>query len=338
MIVKDKIKLLAGLDRRILSDCIPLETPFSIYVFPTNFCNLHCMYCAHSLHADAFFDQYGFKPENMGMDTYRMIIDQLTEFPDRVHTLSLTGQGEPLLNPYLANMVEYAKKRDVTERIEFMSNGILLTEEKSRALIDAGLDGIRISIQGLTAKKYKQVCGVEIDYKKFLDQIGWLYEHRQQCEVFIKIIDLALEYGKEADFYKTFSPIADRIYIERCKPVYEGVEATRQMNVMTDRYGREHPHRKVCPLCFYMLGIFPNGDVFPCEAIYRPVLLGNIHDDSLYDIWTGKKLHDFWRAQLRGERDTHSICSKCCAPDDVSHPEDVLDEQAERIQKRIWQL
>jgi len=48
----------------------------------------------------------------------------------------------------------------------------------------------------------------------------------------------------------------------------------QNMKVEYDRYGRKHEKRNVCPLPFYMLGIFPNGDVEPCDTIYKPIVLG----------------------------------------------------------------
>ena len=326
---------LAGLDRVPLQDVLPLETPFSAYIFPTNHCNFRCTYCAHSLGNRGFEAQYGFPAETMSMDTYRTAIDQLAEFPDRLKTLSLTGQGEPLLHPQLPEMVAYAKEKQVTRRIEFMTNGALLRPAVSQALADAGLDGIRISLQGLSAEKYAQVCGVKVDFEQFVEQFAWLYRHKKQCEVFVKILDIALEPGEEERFYELFTPIADRVYVEQCRPVYSGVASTEGLSVQSDRYGRPHRHRQVCPLCFFMLGIFPNGDVYPCETIYRPEYLGNVGEDRLVELWKSEKLRRFWRMQLEGRRGENPHCAQCCAPDDVSHPEDELDGAAEILLERL---
>lgn len=334
----NKVRPLAGLDRVPLKDVLPLETPFSVYIFPTNHCNFRCSYCAHSLGSKGFQAQYGFPAETMSMETYRQAIDQLAEFPDRLKTLSLTGQGEPLLHPELPQMVAYAKEKQVTERIEFMSNGALLHPELSRALVDAGLNGIRISLQGLSAQKYAEVCGAKVDFDRFVEQIAWLYQHKKQCEVFVKILDVALEPGEEERFYTLFSPIADRVYIEQCRPVYSGVASTEGISAQSDRYGRPHPHRTVCPLCFFMLGIFPNGDIYPCETIYRPEYLGNVRTDRLTELWTSEKMRRFWRMQLEGRRGENPHCAQCCAPDDVSHPEDELDAAAGILLERFGKV
>ena len=82
----------------------------------------------------------------------------------------------------------------------------------------------------------------------------------------------------------------------------------------------------VCPLPFYMLGILPDGTVSPCETIYIPQVLGNIWQAELTDMWQGEKMKAFQKMQMQKKRKDNPQCARCCAPDDVAHPEDCLDE------------
>lgn len=320
-----EVKPLAGLERHPLKEVIPLQTPYAAYLFPTNLCNFMCEYCGHSLGIAVMQKEYDFCAEQMTMDTYQRIIEQLREFPEPLKVISLTGHGEPLMNPALPEMIAYAKEKKVTERIETISNASLLTKELSDRLVESGLDCIRISLQGLSTEKYKRICKREIDFLKLVEEIRYFYQHRKQCKVYVKIMDIALEEGEEERFYQLFDPISDRMYIEQCRPVYSGVKKTEQLDCKEDRYGREHAPRMVCPLCFYMIGVHPNGDVAPCETIYKPILLGNVYQDTLLRMWNGEKNREFQKMQLRKERFKNVGCARCCAPDDVAHPEDELD-------------
>lgn len=330
-----QIKPICGLERVKLADAVPLRTPFSLFVFPTTYCNFKCNYCGHSLGLFKMKEKYDFKPENMSLELYKKIIDQIKMFPDKLKMLSLTGHGEPLLNKELPKMIELAKQANITERIEIITNASLLSNEMSRRLITSGLDTIRISLQGLSSEKYQEVSGCQLDFDKFVNNIKYFYQNKKQCNVYIKIMDVALKEGDVDKFYNLFSDICDRMYIEKCKPVYDGVHYSGDLLVKSDRYGRVHEKRDVCPLPFFMLGIFPNGDVEPCDTIYKPVVLGNITEDTLYNMWNGEKLKEFQIMHLEKQRGNNSKCAVCCAPDDVAHPEDNLDDSTEDIISRL---
>lgn len=330
--MSSEIKPIYGTDRVKLAEVVPLKTPYSVFVFPTNFCNFKCKYCGHSLGFKEMKEKYNFVPEHMEMSTFYKIVDQLKEFPDKIKMISLTGQGEPLLNKNIAEMIAQLKKAGVTDRIEIISNGSLLRSELSDAIIDAGLDVLRISLQGLSSEKYKKVCGANVKFDEYMDNIRYFYKNRKNTKLYVKVIDVALDEGEEEQFYKLFKDCSDRMYVERMLPTYDGVEMTKDMKIEYDRYGGKVERvNKVCPFPFYMLGIFPNGDVEPCETIYKPLVLGNVNNGNLVEMWNSRAMREFCCMQLAGKRWDNKWCSICCAPNDVSHQEDFLDDSAENL-------
>ncbi|WDC83283.1 radical SAM protein [Caloramator sp. mosi_1] len=250
-----EIKPICGVNRVKLADVVPLDTPFTIYLFPTTYCNFKCNYCAHSLGIEKMKEKYGFKPETMSMETYNKIIQQLKEFPNKLKVLSLTGQGEPLINKNLPHMISIAKEAGVAERIEIITNASLLSNSVSNQLIDAGLDVIRISIQGLTSAKYRDICRYNLDFDELVSNIKYFYQNRKQCKVYVKIMDISLEKGEDKKFYDIFSNISDRMFIEQCKPVYDGVEYGRKISTVTDRYGRVHKKGSMSIAILYVRNI-----------------------------------------------------------------------------------
>lgn len=327
--MNSEIKPLYGLERVKLSDVIPIDTPFSAFVFPTTFCNFKCNYCGHSLGFEEMREKYDFIPETMNLETFDLFVKQMKTFPNKLKLLSLTGHGEPLLNPHIVEMIKIAKAADIAERIEIISNGSLLTPELSRKLIASGLDVLKISLQGLSDSKYKEVCNANIEFSRLLENIAFFHSIKGTSKIFVKIMDIALESNEENLFYEYFSNISDRMFIEQCRPVYDGVDYDHLESEESDRYGRINKKRDVCPLPFFMIGVFPNGDVEPCDTIYKPIKIGNIKDENLLDMWTGKKLRKFQLEQLERKRYDNRKCANCCAPNDVSHPEDVLDDTAD---------
>ena len=69
----------------------------------------------------------------------------------------LHGVGEPMLVKNLPRMVRYLKDRGTY--VLFNTNGTVLNEKNGRALIDAGLDELRVSLDASTAKSYRAIRG-----------------------------------------------------------------------------------------------------------------------------------------------------------------------------------
>ena len=330
-----EIKPIADLNRIKLADAVPLDTPFSLYLFHTNVCNFKCTYCAHSLGYEGMKREYGFVPEVMPEDVFSRTLEQMKAFPNKFKFISFTGQGEPLTNKRLPDLVARMKEAEVAKTLEVITNGALLKPEMSTALLNSGINRVKISLQGVTAKAFKKFSGVNIDFDNYVNNIRFFYERKGDTQLFIKVMDEALEPGEDEIFYDIFGNITDRMYIETCRPVYPGVDYHNQVNqndLELDRFGRAHEKRNVCPLPFFQLIIWPNGDVVPCDTILKPIVLGNVKTDSLVKMWNGPTHRQFCAMQLRGERMTaNAQCAKCIAPDDVSHPEDALDKDAEKI-------
>ncbi len=328
-----EIAPISGYDDRVeLAAVLPLAVPFTLNVFPTNSCNFRCTYCAQSQGSESLKRDYGFRrSEHMSLETFKEIVKSSQEFSSPYKVLSFMGHGEPLVNRDLPAMVKLAKEANIAQRLEIITNGSLLTPELSDRLIAAGISRVRISLQGLNSQVYEQTCGVKIDFEQFLEQLA--YFHRQsrnsESQLFVKILDCSLQDGEEKSFYQLFDNISHRMFIEQVKPVYAGVAATQHLNdLTTDRYGQKHAPRLVCPLAFFSLAIWPNGDIAPCDAIYKPLTIGRVGEVSLVEAFTGPLANSFRHKLLSGQKNSMPGCCVCCAPDDVSHEKDVLDKAA----------
>ncbi len=81
----------------------------------------------------------------------------------------------------------------------------------SDALIAAGLSRLVVSLQGTTQDKYRDVCGADIDFPSFIDNLRYFFNHKGKTHVYFKIVDCALD-GKEDEqrFYDVFGDINQR--------------------------------------------------------------------------------------------------------------------------------
>ena len=120
----------------------------------TDRCNFRCVYCMPK----AVFDhEYNFLPRS-DLLSFEEIVRIARIFVDQgVEKIRLTG-GEPLLRRHIENLVEQLAKLPV--ELTLTTNGSLLAK-KARALKDAGLQRVTVSLDGLDDAVFKRMNDVD---------------------------------------------------------------------------------------------------------------------------------------------------------------------------------
>jgi len=124
------------------------EHPSNLFVEVTTRCNLQCGMCVKQ-------NGSGGIPEGtMSPETFATLAPA---FP-HLDSLVLNGIGEPLLHPQLESFI--AQARDLLPdhaTVGFQSNGMLLTDERARSLVDAGLDRVCLSLDTVSDDSFRSI-------------------------------------------------------------------------------------------------------------------------------------------------------------------------------------
>lgn len=322
--------------RHLLRDVIPLSSPYSITVFPVYACNFKCHYCMQSLPPEERLNTC--TETLMTMEMYRKFIDELAEMGG-TKTIHFAGYGEPLLHPNIVEMVRYAKEKQVANTVDIITNGVLLTEQLVHGLVDAGLDHMRISLQGLNVERYEEMCEAKIDFDKFLQMLRYLYEHKGQIRLYLKILDVELEGHTEEEFLAMFGGVADEVAIEHLIPLADKIDYEKEFgrdDFGVTMGGLPVNHAEVCPQPFYYMMLNPDGDILPCCMSERPIILGNIERESLIEIWNGRVRQTFLKKQLAKQKAQYPVCRDCTYYRYGLWPEDYIDDVAEALLRRCF--
>jgi MoaA/NifB/PqqE/SkfB family radical SAM enzyme len=130
---------------------IAAELPRQLYLEVTNRCNSLCGSCP--LTYDHFL---AFEPKHhLSWAQFRRIVDQLPV----IERVVLHGIGEPLLNPELPRFVAHLKERGA--HVLFNTNAVLLDRRRGDALAEAGLDELRVSLDGADREMYRRLRGID---------------------------------------------------------------------------------------------------------------------------------------------------------------------------------
>ena len=186
--------------------------------------------------------------------------------------VNISGTGEATLTKHLPLIVK--KFGDKKIHIEIVTNGDFLKPKLISDLYSAGLKQLVVS----------------------------MYDGPEQIEYFNNLFD---ECGIDEDLYT----LRDRWYDE--EEDY-GLIYTNRAGSMGEKL--LSPHERPCYYPHYALYIDYNGDILLCcqDMYNRTVIFGNVLEKKLVDIWVDKKLNDFRKKLVKGER-TISPCNNCTA-------------------------
>lgn len=342
--LKLKAKIKPGYDENRLSlkDVVPMDTPFTLFISPSQLCNFKCHYCAHSLSPETKRRE-SFVSKNLEWTIFQKIVDQAKVFPKKFKRILLTGLGEPLMNPDISKMVHELKEAKVSDNLEIFTNASYLNEELSTSLINSGLTKLRISIQGTDATKYYQNCGMKIDFDSLVKEIKYFYKiSRGKCSVYIKIIEEELEGERDEEkFFNIFQNICDEIFVENLVKAQPLMGDYNNTIVETKTFfGEKAENREVCPYIFYTLQIDSEGNCFPCPPLSLPknFSLGNVKTQSLTEIWNGKKHQELMFSHLLKDESKCELCKRCVNYLCFTPKEDNLDDDTMKIIEKIKRL
>jgi GTP 3',8-cyclase len=145
----------------------PLET---LRISITDRCNFRCVYC---MPKEIFGRDYAFleRSELLTFEELARVVGVFAALG--VRTVRLTG-GEPLVRRHVENLVELLADIETPagDKLELAltTNGSLLTQ-KAKALANAGLDRITVSLDSLDDEAFRAMNDVEFPVQQVLDGI-----------------------------------------------------------------------------------------------------------------------------------------------------------------------
>jgi radical SAM protein with 4Fe4S-binding SPASM domain len=269
------------------------EFPLFIDIEVTSACNLKCPFCATT------FRGKGISKGFITFDEVKRIIDEGVS--NNLYGVKFNIRGEPLLHPEIHEFVKYAKQRGLID-VYFNTNAMLLTDDIARKLIDAGLDRLSISFEGITKGVYEKYR-VGAKYETVLSNISKIQLLKKKLGVEhpkIRIQTVMLpEIVSAFEQYKSFwSKIADEV----------GFLDYKEMKVK--KKGVEYPW--ACPQIWQRMAVWWNGTILPCNHDDDGMLaLGNIHEVSIKDLWQSSFLNDIRDKHKNGMAHTVHACDGC---------------------------
>jgi len=152
--------------------------PDIVQIEITTFCNFNCKMCLRNFQKDKY--------QNMPLVQFEPLAKQV--FP-KIKKVVLYGHGEPLMHPEFERLVKIARKYLPKDgKIDFTTNGSLLTPEKIDKILENNINKIVVSFDTSNFMKLKEIrSGIQED--QIVTNLHYLSKQRKEG----KLAELAIE-------------------------------------------------------------------------------------------------------------------------------------------------
>jgi len=247
-----------------------LPLPSEIEISESGTCNRKCIFCPRS--AKDFKDVKKF----ISNELHEKLCKELSSLNYK-GTVRYSGFVEPLIDKNIYNLVKMSRDYMPFSNIEIVTNGDVLNKTKLKKLFSNGLNRILISAYDgfKSAKMFEELC-VDSGLTKEM----YLIRHRYL--------------SKEKDFGITLSNRGG----EMEKAEYKIAKLDEALNLP-------------CYIPSYTFFLDYQGDVLMCPHDWgKKVILGNLKEKKLLDIWFSKKSNLIRKKLLNANR-RFTPCNVC---------------------------
>ncbi len=293
--------------------------PVHLFAESTNACNLKCSMCPRH--------EAKMPLGHMDPGLFQKIVDEAARYGPRNFCLHLFG--EPLLARNFLVMVRMVKEAHPGNSILLTTNGVLLNEAKRAALLDAAVDKVVVSLSAADAGTYRQITGRD-QFDAVVQNVRALARERDARKAGKPIIIVRGLLNPDTihqrdDLRAIWKDAPVRVDI-RMEHNYGGKIESRMSSPDEGRYPCYH--------LWFSPGISWDGDMSVCCCDSdRELVLGNVGQAPIADLWQGERLAELRRLHMAGRYDVIPVCRDCNVW--RSYPDIFLGRQKARARREM---
>lgn len=266
----------------------------------SNLCNYSCIFCPRtkSVRKKGMIDE----------KLFNRLLREVYDFGAR--EMSFHFSGDPFLHPKLAQYVKEAKDTGYTY-VYIDTNGFNASQEKIRAVIDAGVDSIKFSVNAGTGDTYRFIHGVDA-FDKVIANIRYCNEYRNrvnpQMKLFVSCVYTKYTQGERENISELFHFCDEVIF----QPASDFSGVMPEVNELLKGEGN-NDYANICPCPMVFGGIYITYEGYLaacCTNFDNHVVVADLKKTSLKDAWYGEKMTELRRQHL--QRDLKGlVCYNC---------------------------
>jgi MoaA/NifB/PqqE/SkfB family radical SAM enzyme len=272
-------------------DAAITEFPNVVRIESTNACNAECIICPHH--------KMSRPTKRMERPLFEKIVNECAK--NKCNEIHLHNFGEPFLDKRLEQFVAYAKNKGI-EKVKVFSNGAIISEERARGILLAGIDEIKVSFDGATKEEFERIRA-PLKFDEVVGNMVRLVELRNELKSSAKI---KVACCSTTDKSKTMEMLESKV---------DGFSFGKVHNWGGDSEGGHTERggtRKPCSRLWRTFTVLVDGSVSLCCLDYDGVVnFGNVGEQSIKKIWMSDKYLEVRRLHKIARQDQIPLCSNC---------------------------
>ncbi|HEV3175804.1 MAG TPA: pyrroloquinoline quinone biosynthesis protein PqqE [Stellaceae bacterium] len=288
-----------------------VDPPLAILAELTHRCPLQCPYCSNPLELER-------AREELDTDTWRRVLDQAASMG--VLQVHFSG-GEPMARRDLEELVAHAARAGLYTNL--VTSGVLLSDARADALVEAGLDHVQVSFQDVDDAAGDRIAGYEGAQRLKREAAARVRErdlpltinavmHRQNLSRLPEVIEQAVELGAgrlevaHVQYYgwalaNRDALLPTRAQLDEATAIVEAARERLRGRLVIDYVVPDY-HAMLPKSCMggwarRFLNVTPSGKALPCHAAETlpGLAFPSVRTMSLDAIWRGSEAFNRFR-------------------------------------------
>ena len=310
------------------------KSPTIFNIETTNYCNMKCVMCARTIFMERkniWISDKIFEKALSNINTYNE--DKLNEFwewlkketphnPKEIFEnnfyfsivskcLILHGYGEPFLDKYLIKRLKMCKEKKIPTY--FSCTPATMTVEKAHQAMENGLTVLKFSLDAMDDEEIKKIRGKKANYAESIKKIFEIIKIKKKYNYKTILVPCMISFDKNEESKKLHQN-----FLEFWKPYDVFAYVKSQDNRWLFEQNKEvenlsHYAKQYCEYPWTSLTVMADGNVVPCTQISNnEIVLGNINENTLEEIWNGEKYNELRKMHISGNFPKNHKCFKKC--------------------------
>ena len=233
---------------------------------------------------------------------FQTLIEQAKDLPG-LEVISLYMDGEPLLDKAVAQRIRQCKEAGLPH-VGFSTNGSLLFRDDAKALLEAGMNWIAISLDSMHKESYEG-NRIGLEHETVVANVHSLIEERNAMGKELEISLRFLDFPENQETFAEYKAYWEKYLLDSDRIVY----------CPCHNWGEGEPEKIVKTKChhpFNNMVVLNDGTVPMCCVDYNAETpMGKVPDQTLAEIWDGDLFRQVRELHEAERRDEIARCRGC---------------------------